>query len=945
VSEGKSTYSIIVPAVAAQSVNDAAVEMQRDITEATGAKLSIVKDNEIIKGAFISLGSTKQAREANISASGIPDEGFRIVTRNDNLYIIGPDTTTVNLNRGSGDEEKTQLHPEIPGPAFTKDGGYSRGTANGVYTFLENQLGVRWLFPGDLGRDVPPRKTFRLAEMDRTQAPEFIYRVITPFQQTAAVTQWRDHQRLGFSFRLNHNHSWVQMVPPSMYEKHPDWFAMDSKGERIKPATGNQHYKLESTNRELIEYFAEKAVEAFKVHPELNTFSLSPSDGSGWSQSPQSEKFFDPAPAGRFSQSLTRLILKWYRDICAIVAKEYPQGKLAGYFYGAYALPPQDGDMQLPDNFIPVIPSLASGYSMYLPERREADAALLKGWSRVAPEKWFYYAYPDWLRFDASMALITPAAPDNINFMFGNLVRYHIRGAFLYGNSDWSESALKNYILAQMLWNPRADAKALQHDWLMRAYGPAAGAIMEEFYNKMDAHWFSDSFRVGSAQSGVDELMIRSIYGAHYPQMEELFLKAWNQPMTAKQKSRLGLIRENMIVLQWRLRNAGYLPAEYPSPLKADTSRTLQLITAQDVDFTHFRDAIFDRVQIKKGVMTSLAPSLAEKPKMQTTSIPNSSSILLFPTQASEIILHPTEVHPGSTILTYYVQDNTGKTYCRGILSDDSNIVFKAQANTPYYLTVIKRGVFRPTGIKWKIFVPHGVVTSKAIHKDNVVTLYPPDNHLPAPLYVYMADSLSLQTQPDAAGITIVLSPAAATAMAARDMGKEAQVALEEAQKRYRASVVENLDTQWKFTTDPEKMGGAKGYFKSEFDDSSWKTINSIGYWQDQGFPDYHGTAWYRKTFVMFKAGDDPLVLGNRKLLLFFGAIDGDATFYLNDQKIGEHSLREHMQGWEIPVVLDVTNVLSKDENTLAVKVTKDRFASGIYRGVSILAGVLKEDK
>jgi hypothetical protein len=35
------------------------------------------------------------------------------------------------------------------------------GTINAVYTFLQDQLGVRWLWPGELGEDVP--KSERIA--------------------------------------------------------------------------------------------------------------------------------------------------------------------------------------------------------------------------------------------------------------------------------------------------------------------------------------------------------------------------------------------------------------------------------------------------------------------------------------------------------------------------------------------------------------------------------------------------------------------------------------------------------------------------------------------------------------------------------------------------------------------------------------------------------------
>ncbi|MEO6908574.1 MAG: hypothetical protein ABI210_11855, partial [Abditibacteriaceae bacterium] len=158
----KSTFAIVVPKLAAVSVTAAATEMQRDIEEATGAKLPIRKDDETTTGPFISLGSTQQAKAAKITNANIADDGFHTITQNGNLFIIGIDTTTEALWWTDQNPGEIKLHPETPGPAYTDKGGFSSGTANGVYSFLEDQLDVRWLFPGDLGRDVPSKSTFTI---------------------------------------------------------------------------------------------------------------------------------------------------------------------------------------------------------------------------------------------------------------------------------------------------------------------------------------------------------------------------------------------------------------------------------------------------------------------------------------------------------------------------------------------------------------------------------------------------------------------------------------------------------------------------------------------------------------------------------------------------------------------------------------------------------------
>ena len=58
-------------------------------------------------------------------------------------------------------------------------------------------------------------------------------------------------------------------------------------------------------------------------------------------------------------------------------------------------------------------------------------------------------------------------------------------------------------------------------------------------------------------------------------------------------------------------------------------------------------------------------------------------------------------------------------------------------------------------------------------------------------------------------------------------------------------------------------------------------------------------------------------------------------------KKIGEHKMSNYINGWEVPVVFDVTESLIMGRNVLAVKVTKDYKAAGLYRGVTLMAGVL----
>jgi sialate O-acetylesterase len=243
--------------------------------------------------------------------------------------------------------------------------------------------------------------------------------------------------------------------------------------------------------------------------------------------------------------------------------------------------------------------------------------------------------------------------------------------------------------------------------------------------------------------------------------------------------------------------------------------------------------------------------------------------------------------------------------------------------------------------VKWKISIPAAALAS-ATFQDDVLYLKTDAANNAAPLYIYAPDGLNLQTESDAGGTVVETeSDQAARSRAARDMRIAAERTLADSQKTYQADLVEDLNQKWQFATDPENMGDTKGYFKPEFDDKAWKNVSTIGPWQMNGFPDYHGTAWYRKTFNLSAEQTDPLAMGDKQLLLYFGAIDGDAEIYLNGVKIEKRVMADHSNGWEQPLAFNISGAVHTGENTVAVKVTKDRFAAGLYRGVAILVGVL----
>lgn len=563
VSQGQSQHSIVVAPGVPESVKEAVQDLQSYIQKSSKAKLPVISNGETPTTPFIAVGDTAAARAAGLSTKGMPWSSFRIITRGDNIFILGPD------------EEKT---PE---------GGTSEGSANGVYTFLEDYFNVRWLMPGKMGDDVPPMPTVSLPPLDRTEIPVFESRRVTHLQNSPEAKQWERRHKLGQSLNPRTGHNW-SLIKPALYDQHPDWFPLVD-GKRIPPV--HTRYKIETTNPELVKYFANQIIQDFRKNPNLYMVSMSPSDGSSdklasWSESPETRALLEKRENGK--TSYTKLILKFYNDIAKIVGKEFPDRKVGGYIYSSYLYPPKNGVGKLePNLFITVAMSPSYGYQGYRPQVQEVWAKLLKAWSEETSNI-SYYDLPTWVRY--GQANLTPPAPELMNFMFPLLKAAKVRGSYIYGTEEWAYAGVNNYTLAEMTWDPTLDAYAVNREFYRRGFGEAAAPYMEQLYQTLDAavkkHYIADN----RANFNATPPYMKNVVAANFPTFTDLFLKAVaaqkaDATTTPGQKARLYFFGDNMILTNYRLVKLGAIKQDVSSPLYRTRAQINKMIGKVNPDF------------------------------------------------------------------------------------------------------------------------------------------------------------------------------------------------------------------------------------------------------------------------------------------------------------------------------------------------------------------------
>ena len=132
----------------------------------------------------------------------------------------------------------------------------------------------------------------------------------------------------------------------------------------------------------------------------------------------------------------------------------------------------------------------------------------------------------------------------------------------------------------------------------------------------------------------------------------------------------------------------------------------------------------------------------------------------------------------------------------------------------------------------------------------------------------------------------------------------------------------------WLFCTDPKQEGHLKGFFKADWDVSSWRKIR-MGVWEKQGYPGYDGVAWYQIRFTM------PPKMDCNAVEIVFDGVDESAWVWLNGIYLGAHDMGP--AGWQVPFAVDCRNEIRwGKENILTVRVFDAAFSGGIYKPLRV---------
>ncbi len=424
---GTSSYRIALSPDATDMDRHAAEVLQHHLERISGARLSIVMDAiSPDSGPFILIGSAAARPDTfpAIDWDALEEDGFRIITYGDDLFIAG---------------------------------GTEKGTLYGVHTLLETWLGCRMYGPDVMV--VPEQESIRLPSIDVTQVPVIKFRSThydhayqQPYRDWHKLDDGNVDRFLEWSTRV---HTFNRLVPPEDYfEDHPEYFS-EINGQRV-PDT-----QLCLTNEDVFRIVVARLREMMDEHPEVKYWSVSQNDTYGNCQCVEC-RALDEQEGGPIGSLLT---------FVNRVAAEFPDRIITTLAYQYSRAAPKN--MKPADNVCITLCSIECDRSG--PLATDPDNASfaddVRAWSAIANHLYIWDYVVQFRNLVSPFPNFHVLQP-NIRFFVENGIDAifeqgsgGIRGEF---------TDLRSYIIAKLLWNPEADVDAIMDDFLAGYYGEAA---------------------------------------------------------------------------------------------------------------------------------------------------------------------------------------------------------------------------------------------------------------------------------------------------------------------------------------------------------------------------------------------------------------------------------------------------------------------------------------
>ena len=440
---GKSDYRIVLDRQASPSEKKAAEELQMYIKQISGAQLPIT-DDATSKGRriFVGFGSAV----ADITKAQKPeadDEGFTYRTVGKDLLIYG---------------------------------GAQRGSMYGVFSFLEDELGVKWLTPKCTV--VPSMQKYALPRLDRSEKPALALRYDGHFAVEREPV-WSAHNKENMKWTPTQNdygnieaywnaHTMGQLLPAGeFFEKHPEYFSLRD-GKRIPNG------QLCLSNPEVLEICKTRLADVMRKNPLFRIYSLSQNDNFSFCQCQKCT-----AIAEQYGGQ-SGLMVWFVNQVADAVRDEFPD-KFVGTFAYQYTRQPPKGIVPR-NNVVIRLCSIECCFAHPLTAGCPQNQAFMNDmerWAEIAPHLFIWDYIVDYAQYISPWPNFQVLGPNIEAFRKNKAIGIYEEAQYQSNGAEFEE--MKAWVTTKLLWNPLLDTDSLVQVFIDGYYGKAAPMVMDYY--------------------------------------------------------------------------------------------------------------------------------------------------------------------------------------------------------------------------------------------------------------------------------------------------------------------------------------------------------------------------------------------------------------------------------------------------------------------------------
>lgn len=339
----------------------AAQELQKHLGLVTGYTYQIVTDEGNFQKIFY-VGIVPAQDSKKLEA----DEARYLITT-DAVYMYGEDS----INGKSG---------AAPTAIINSSAG-RRGTLFAVYDFLEYELGIKWIEPGDKGILYEFKGTLNI--------PEKSHSWVSPLRYPRGMRSggydnslWMRRMRMGSRDKgLSFGHAfgdWWNRYGLT----HPEYFALNGRGER-GTMRRIERVKMCVSNQGLVEQIVKNWLEARAAGNANDSINACENDGDSMGldeychcDNCRALDFLEPGE--KFGANFTDRYVDFWNRIVTLARKTVPTAKVCGYAYSITLTPPRK---------IRVADGVVLGFVTRFGDGYEYNQSLFEGWKKMGAKE------------------------------------------------------------------------------------------------------------------------------------------------------------------------------------------------------------------------------------------------------------------------------------------------------------------------------------------------------------------------------------------------------------------------------------------------------------------------------------------------------------------------------------------------------------------------------